>query len=175
MFILISMMFATVGCRNKFSTDFISKIDKEETYMEAPGQLEVTYKDISEIIDDAEYIVMASVIEQSIEMLDGYPQTHTRVQIRDVYKGNLEPDMKIEIVEEGGQENKVMGGIPQMNKENDYMLFLSEYNEKYYICGAFQGRFIIREGFVFQQATEDVKLVAYKPVEIDSFVKIITE
>lgn len=45
----------------------------------------------------------------------------------------------------------------------------------YYICGAFQGRFIEREGYVFQQATEDVKLQKYAPLKLGDFEKMLTD
>jgi hypothetical protein len=132
LFVLIISLIATclvAGCGNTTSASTIAQIDKEETYPESPGQLEVTYSSISEIIADATCIAKVSVLDQSVETLDGYPQTHTTVQILESYKGDIKADEKIEIIEEGGQDNKVMGGIPQMSDSNEYILFLTEYNE----------------------------------------------
>ena len=140
------------------------------SYPEAPGQLEVKYSSISEIVGDATDIVKVSILEQTVEMLDGYPQTHTTVQVHETYKGDVSVGENLVVIEEGGQDNKVMGGIPQMSKNSNYILFLTEYSGKYYICGAFQGRFIIRDNYVFQQATEDAKLTTYAPAKIDDFV-----
>ncbi|MCC8153559.1 MAG: hypothetical protein LIP01_04720 [Tannerellaceae bacterium] len=89
--------------------------------------------------------------------------------LTEVYKGLANVGDTLEVVEEGGQEGKVMGGLPQLNGNNDYILFLTEYNGCYYICGAFQGRFIEREGYMFQQATEDTKLRSYTPVSVEDF------
>lgn len=147
----------------------VEQIDEEETYPEAPGQLDVTYTDISQIINDAGYIVEVSIAGQSVEMLDGFPQTHTTVNIINVLKDDLNADDTLEVVEEGGVNGRVMGGIPQLSDGSDYLLFLKKYNDKYYICGAFQGRFIIREGYAFQQATEDVKLRTYSPAMLGDF------
>jgi len=35
--------------------------------------------------------------------------------------------------------------------------------------GAFQGKFIVKEGYVFQQATEETKIKSYSPQSIDTF------
>lgn len=68
-----------------------------------------------------------------------------------------------------------MSGIPQLSKDYDYYLMLIEYKGSYYVCGAFQGRFVEREGYVFQQATSDVKLSkTYSPVSSEAFETMIT-
>jgi hypothetical protein len=152
----------------------IEKIDKEETYPEAPGQLETVYSDMNAIATDADLIVQISVVDQTVEILDGFPQTHTDVKVTAVYKGMANVGDELEVVEEGGQDGKVMGGLPQLNNANDYILFLTEYNGSYYVCGAFQGRFIEREGYVFQQATEDTKLRGYTPISVEDFADSLT-
>ena len=152
----------------------IEKIDKEETYTEAPGQLETVYSDMNAIATDADLIVQISVVDQTVEILDGFPQTHTDVKVTAVYKGMANVGDELEVVEEGGQDGKVMGGLPQLNNANDYILFLTEYNGSYYVCGAFQGRFIEREGYVFQQATEDTKLRGYTPISVEDFADSLT-
>ena len=148
----------------------INKINSEETYAEVPGSLEKIYKSIDELVADADMIVRISVNAQKVEVLDGYRQIHTSVTINNIYKGDLKIGDSVNIVEEAGQEGKVLGGIPVLNSEYEYLLFLTEYNGNYYPCGAYQGRFILREGYLFQQATEDVKLSTYTPVPIDNFV-----
>ena len=88
------------------------------SYPEAPGQLEVKYSSISEIAGDATDIVKVSILEQTVEMLDGYPQIHTTVQVHETYKGDVSVGENLVVIEEGGQDNKVMGGIPQMSKNS---------------------------------------------------------
>ena len=88
------------------------------SYPEAPGQLEVKYSSISEIVGDATDIVKVSILEQTVEMLDEYPQTHTTVQVHETYKGDVSVGENLVVIEEGGQDNKVMGGIPQMSKNS---------------------------------------------------------
>lgn len=176
-FILVAVMLLIAilaGCSMQ-DESLIAKIDREETYPEAPGQLEKVYTDLDAIAADADLIAQVSVIKQTVEILDGFPQTHTNVKVEAVYKGLVNVGDNLEIVEEGGQEGKVMGGLPQLSKENNYVLFLKEYKGFYYICGAFQGRFIEREGYMFQQATEDTKLRSYAPVKVEDFAASLVE
>lgn len=149
---------------------WINKINAEETYPEAPGSLEVIYKSMDELVADADMIVRISVNAQKTEVLDGYRQVHTSVTINDIYKGNLKTGDSVNIVEEAGQDGKVLGGIPVLNSDYEYILFLTEYKGNYYPCGAYQGRFILREGYLFQQATEDVKLGTYTPMTVENFI-----
>ncbi len=176
-FVLLAMILVITilaGCSMQ-GESLIEKIDREETYPEAPGQLEKVYSDIDAIAVDADLIAQVSVVKQTVEILDGFPQTHTNVKVTEVYKGLAKVGDNLEVVEEGGQEGKVMGGLPQLSKDNDYILFLTEYNGCYYICGAFQGRFIEREGYMFQQATEDTKLRSYTPVSVEDFAASLVE
>ena len=174
MILAIALLSGCGGTTQETEPD-IEKINLEETYPEAPGQLETVYIDISDMLDDAEDVVEISVVSSHVEMLDGYPQTHTEVEITNVYKGDLQAGDIINVIEEGGQDGMVMGGLPQLSSANAYILCLIEYQNNYYICGAFQGRFIEREGYVFQQATEDVKLQQYSPLSLDAFEERLTE
>ena len=171
--IICGMLF--LGCGNTGIQEKVAKIDKEETYLETPGQLEVIYTDITQMEADATDIVKVSVTETRIELLCDLPQTHTFLEIQETLKGNATRGKTIEVIEEGGYDNKVMGGIPQMKKGSEYVLFIKNVDGKNYICGAFQGRFIIREGYVFQQATEDVKLKSYQPLQERDFFTTVTK
>ena len=169
-FMLVILVCATACSSKSEQLDWIQQIDAEETYPEVPGSLAVVYENIADIMEDASVIAKCSVIEQSVVMLDGYPQTHTTVNVKNVIKGTVSEGDALEVVEEGGRDGKVLGGIPQLSSDFDYYLMLTEYKGVYYICGAFQGRFIEREGYVFQQATEDVKLSrSYTPVTSADF------
>lgn len=175
--LVIAVVFLGACSQDKGSelVERIRKINEEETYPETPGELEIKYDNIDNIISDADNIVKIKVLEQSIEMLDGYPQTNTVAEVDYVSKGALNIGDKIVIVEEGGNGEEVLGGIPVLKDKSEYVLFLTEYNDKYYIVGAFQGRFIEREGHLFQQATSDVKLTKYTPIETEEFLKMIKE
>lgn len=157
---------------NDVSEEAINKINEEETYPDTPGELQTIYRSIKDIASDADEIVKVEVLESSIVMLEGYPQVQTTAQVQSAAKGNLKAGDKIEIVEEGGGDGEVLGGIPHLNDTGSYVLFLTEYNQKYYIVGAFQGRFIEREGYLFQQASSGVKLRDYTPVKTDEFLKM---
>lgn len=166
---LILICIILCGCSNGASSSAIAKIEKEETYPEAPGQLEKEYTSLPELASDAAVIAKVLVVDQSVEDLDGLPQTHTQVRVIKDYLGNVKSSDIIEVVEEGGREGKVFGGIPQMKTNDEMYLFLIEYNNYFYVCGAFQGRFVVRDGYVFQQATEDTKLKSYAPLDDESF------
>ena len=97
----------------------------------------------------------------------------SKINIVKSFKGDLKVAEEVSVVEEGGSDGKVLGNIPQLSKDNDYYLFLKESEGKYFITGAFQGRFIVREDHVFQQATEDVKLKEYKPLSSKDFEEIL--
>lgn len=156
--------------------DRIYVIDAEETYPAIPATLAVVYNSVKEIAFDADVIVKVSVKEQSVELLDGYPQTHTTVEVLRVLKGDADEGNLLEVVEEGGYDGKVLCGIPQLSSEYHYYLMLTEYKGFYYICGAFQGRFVEREGYIFQQAAEDVKLFhSYSPMTGDDFESLVTQ
>ena len=155
------------------SDETIRKINFEETYPDTPGELQTIYRSIKDIASDSDDIVKVNVIGNSIEMLDGYPQVHTLVEVQSVVKGNLKSGDRIEIIEEGGGDEEVLGGIPYLNDELSYVLFLTQYNQKYYIVGAYQGRFVEREGHLFQQASTGVKLRNYAPISTDEFLRMI--
>ena len=179
------MLFALVSCRWKSepltdpisAMDQISAIDAEETYPSIPASLAVSYDSVDEIVSDADVVARVSVGKQTVELLGGYPQTHTLVEVSKVLKGGVAEGDILEVVEEGGNNGKVLGGIPQLSDDYDYYLMLTEGDGYYYVCGAFQGRFIEREGYVFQQAVEDAKLSSdsYSPVTSESFEALVAE
>lgn len=175
----VMMLFVLCSCgANVGEVEWMNDIDRinaEETYPSAPGQLETVYKEVKDIAEDATVVVEVSIISQSVELLGGYPQTHTNALVNSVYKGTLEVGEEITIIEEGGDNGKLMGGIPQLASDNTYFLYLREYKGNYYVCGAFQGRFIVRDGYVFQQATEDVKLTSYEPLNENDYKDLLSE
>lgn len=65
-----------------------------------------------------------------------------------------------------------MGRIPYLNEELSYVLFLTEYNQKQYVVGAYQGRCIERGGYLYQQASKGAQLRGYTPTKIDEFLKM---
>lgn len=176
MFFCLILSISACETANNSVEDRIAAIDLEETYASSPATLAVVYNNINEMLADADIVVKGNVIGQEVISLDGFPQTHTMINVTSVLKGTISKGENIEIIEEGGYEGKVLSGIPQLSKDNDYYLMLIEYKDCYYICGAFQGRFIEREGYVFQQATSDVKLSKnYTPIPAESFEAMIAE
>jgi len=153
--------------------DKINKINEEETYPEAPGSLEDVFNDIESIKKESDEIIKCKVKDVTVETKDDLPQSISKISVLKTFKGALKEEEEISVIEEGGSEGKVLGNIPHLSKDHEYYLFLNESDGKYFITGAFQGRFIIREDHVFQQATEDIKLKDYKPLSSKDFEELL--
>jgi hypothetical protein len=159
------------GCAKKPD---IAAIDAEETYPESPVALEIIFTQLDNMIAYADSIAEVEVTDSDVILLDGFPQTHSTASVLTVMKGDMESGGVIEVVEEGGttEQGEAIVGVPVMQPGEEYILFLLRSNEQYYIAGAFQGRFIERSGYVFQQATSDVKLTDYEPLSVEAFMKV---
>lgn len=153
--------------------DKINKINEEETYPEAPGSLEDVFNDIESIKNESDQIIKCKVKDVTVETKDDLPQSISKISVLKTFKGTLKEEEEISVIEEGGSDGKVLGNIPQLSKDHEYYLFLNDSDGKYFITGAFQGRFIVREAHVFQQATEDVKLKDYKPLSSKDFEELL--
>lgn len=162
------------GC-SQTTASMVKAVNMEETYPTSSVSLENVYESLEEIAADADLIAVVEVLENTIVDLEGYPQVHTQAKVTKVLKGQVPVDTQIEIVEEGGKPGEVLGGIPELNSKQPYVLFLQQHEGKYYICGAYQGRFIVREDHVFQQADAETKLKAYTPVTVKSFYDTVTK
>ncbi len=154
--------------------NIIDAINAEETYPNVPGDLETTYQSIDDVITAADVIVTTSITEQSIEYPDGYPQTHTKVNVTKVHKGDVKVGGHLSVIEEGGYDGMVLG-LPMMRSDYTYTLLLDEYDGNYYVCGALYGRFVHREGHLFQQSTVETKLDDYQPLTPELFESKIAE
>lgn len=162
------------------SAEEIEKLDAEETFEEGPGELAVVYQNMSEMVNDADLIAEITVDElQVIYNEYNLPKTHTTVVLNHVIGKentiNVTKGQKITVIEEGGIDGFLQGGIPQMEKGTEYILFLQQYENNYYICGAFQGRFIMKSGYAFQQGWESVKLKEYYPLQRLSFLELFND
>ena len=162
----------------KLSDEEIEKFDAEETFEEGPGELAIEYQSMSEMVNDADLIAEITVDElQVIYNEYNLPKTHTTVILNHVIRKentvNVTKGQKITVIEEGGIDGFLQGGIPQMEKGTEYILFLQQYENNYYICGAFQGRFILKSGYAFQQGWESVKLKEYYPLQRLSFFELL--
>jgi hypothetical protein len=170
MIVVILVLLTICSCSNGQTPD-VAKIDQEETYPETPGSLEKVYATFAELEEDASLIAEVEIQSTEVVMLDEFPQTHSQAKVLAALKGDLQTGATIEIVEEGGDTDQgdAAVGVPAMRESSKYILFLDVLDGIYYIKGAFQGKFIEREGYVFQQATEDIKLDDYSPELIDEF------
>lgn len=148
----------------------ISKIESDETYPEGPGSLDTVYTNFEELAKASSLIAEVEIQDTYVVLLDGFPQTHSTTKVLDILVGTEASDV-IEVIEEGGATEKGIAvvGVPVMEAGGKYILFLAGGDGVYYITGAFQGKFIERDGFAFQQKTEDVGLTNYSPISIDAF------
>ncbi len=132
----------------------------------------VVYKSVEELANDAEYI--AEIEVQSADVLLRLPPLSlSNVKVITPLKGNIKADDVITVAEEGAMATEdrdaVIVGAPVLNMGNRYVLFLNKYEDNYIILGVYQGKFIEREGYVFQQSTDDIKTDAFAPVTIEEF------
>lgn len=161
---------SSVG-QNGASVD-IEAIDREETYPDGPFSLSDHYSSVEELYEAADLVIAGVVTGVEAATGEGTGQTHSEVTVRAVLKGT-EPGESVTIMEYGL-------GVPAVSEGEEVILFLVEsswdaYPDRYYIVGAFQGKFLLREGYYFQQATESVKLSLeqYYPKNYEEFLKIL--
>ncbi len=162
----------TSANHSQSATPDLAKIDAEETYPQIPVALAVVYNSVEELANDAEYI--AEIEAQSADVLLRMPPLSlSNVKIITPLKGNLKANDVITVAEEGAMATEdreaVIVGAPVLNMGNRYILFLNKYEDNYVILGVYQGKFIEREGYVFQQSTDDIKTDAFVPVTIKEF------
>lgn len=157
------------------SPDQVQALNEEETYSEIMGELFITYTEREDIVNDATDIVRVHLQSSEVKSLGGYPQTHSFLKVEETLKGNLQAGETIEVIEEGGIGDYLLGDLPPIRADNDYLLHLKESDGVYYVVGAYQGRFIIRNGYVFQQGTVDAKLQTYTPQPVELFTDEVEE
>ena len=154
---MIALLLLT-ACGTKPETEAaeVEKINAEETYPDGMYALSVIFSSLEELYESADVIVAGEVAESGIGMPDSLPQSRSTVRVETVLKGEVTG--KTVLVRE-----ETVGSVPVLEKGQQVLLFLVETGlpdaeGEYYIAGAFQGKFICREGRYFQQATESTKL-----------------
>ncbi len=181
MLLIIAAGFCLTACNapapagaseNQGTIPDLAKIDAEETYPQIPIALAVVYNSVEELVNDAEFIVEIEV--QSADVLLRLPPLSlSNVKIITPLKGDLKADDVITVAEEGAMATEdreaVIVGAPVLNMGNRYILFINKYEDNYIVLGVYQGKFIEREGYVFQQSTDDIKTDAFAPVTIEAF------
>ena len=165
-----------VRTERKLTKRQIKQINAEETYPSSMASLVQIFHSVEELYEDAELAVEVIVQGTEVILLDDLPQTLSTVRVVTALKGQPSGDTVI-VREEGGvvDGRQQHWGVPPMEEGQHLILFLVDSglgNEnEYCVLGAYQGKFIEREGYFFQQATEDVKLSdeAYSPQKIDEW------
>ncbi len=162
----------TGASENQSAIPDLAKLDAEETYPQIPIALAVVYNSVEELVNDAEFIVEIEVQSADV-LLRMPPLSLSNVKVITPLKGNLKADDVITVAEEGAMATEdreaVIVGAPVLNIGNKYILFLNKYENNYIILGVYQGKFIEREGYVFQQSTDDIKTDVFYPVIIEEF------
>ena len=190
-FVFLLSLCLFLGCANKYESEKQEKIEaardadkspdelsSEENYSGIAGELAVYYEKMSDMTADADCIALVEVLGRRIDMGEtGWtvdPMTYTRIRLKTVYKGEENVGDTFEVIEMGGFDEKhLLGDFPQLSEDSEYVLFMLHSEGNHYICGAFQGRFIIREGYAVQQTMDNVRLLDYTPVKLEEFVKLI--
>ena len=142
-----------------------------ETYPGTPIELAVIYDRLEDMAADAKCIALVEVERQWVEYeeneLPGWPawqKRYAELKIREVYKGE----------ERSGRVIKLYEGYAQLLSEGKkYVLFMDRNEEVYFICGVFQGKFTVIDGYVVQHRSEDVGLEDYTPVSLNEFKQLI--
>lgn len=177
--LLLSLTLLLASCSaGKPSTAELSRIDAEETYPNGMYSLVVTYDSLEELYASSVAVVSCRVSAGDVVDLDGIPQTHSTLQIDQVIKGTV-PE-QILLIEEGSAASYF--GVPPVTPGSSYVLFLvdsglPQYENSYCVAGAFQGKFIEREGYYFQQATQETKLPEseYFPVPLEELTQTLKQ
>lgn len=171
--ILVLLLLPGCGAQG-LSAREIAAIDAEETYPASMVCLEI-YSSLDELYAAADVVVEVAVRESTAGQR-GYTQTTSQVEVLRVLAGDCAVGDILSVTEEGG--TTTMGqfiylGVPPMEPDGQYLLFLTAQDEKgrRFVKGAYQGKFVLREGYYFQQATQEVKLSAeeYTPVPAADF------
>ena len=182
LFVLSLLFLSSCSGNTGIKSSDIEAIDIEETYEDGPFSLDRTYSSIEELYTDSDLVIECRVESTEVVDVDGFPQTHSMVIIDDVLKGD-NTEQTVIVMEEGGSSEKLgsaLLSVPPLEAGQHLILFLVKsempgFENHYYVTGAFQGKFIEREGYFFQQATSDVKLSheAYYPMNHDDFINFI--
>ncbi len=169
------------GCN---SASKIDSINREETYESGMAALALVVESMDELYDLAEAVVEVDITNTVYgELEDVYVYTSSTAQVTAAYKGELSAGDVITIFEGGGVMDGVevyYGGVPTLKVGQHLLLFLVDSGRgnslEYCIVGAYQGKFIQREGYYFQQATESVKLTAdeYYPQDEEGMQRLLT-
>lgn len=153
------------------SEERIEQIRDEEIYPDAPVSLVKHYQALSELYDDATIIirgVLDDIEREKVTIDDNLPANEEFIYstfiVEEAIKGSIEKGDQV-TVRDIGMDEYVVGGIPLYDEDHSYILFLLESEGTNHVVGAFQGRFVIREGYAFQQTTEYAQLADYTPLK----------
>lgn len=173
--VLLTLLLLAGCAAGGLSARTMDAIDQEETYPDGPYELAAVYHSVEELYEAAHLVLVGHVTEQTCTDPDGFPQTTSRLKVEQVVYGAY-PAETVAVTEEGGTTSRgqvVYVGVPFMEQDQRYLLFLTKEDEqgRRFVVGAFQGKFILREGHLFQQAAQEVKLSreAYTPVPLEEF------
>lgn len=141
----------------------VEALSKGEIYPDVSAELEVIYDSLSSLEKDSTHIVRVKIEGHEVVDPNRYPETYSKATTLESIKGEMTRGQGITTVEAGGYGKHTLGEIPVMSTSDEYVLFLIEYKGYYYVTGAFQGRFILKDGYAVQQGSESAHLKDYVP------------
>jgi hypothetical protein len=159
----------------------VDGLAKSEIYQSGPASLAEVYDKFSDLCSKAQYIAEVDVTDKAEEIVySDMPFTITTVKVNSAIKGDVPSGGEIRVLETGGH---VKGadmdlGVPLLKKGQHLILMLEAFEgpqakDCYVPVGAYQGKFIEKQGYYMQQTTEDAVAQDYKPMTRDEFVKAV--
>ncbi len=154
------------------------------TNAEGSSDLAEHYKGLNELRVSASDILEVSVLDDTETIqYGGLPFTVTKAKVLSNHKGNPNVGDEVRFIETGGmmpsgQEMK-FNGIPVMKPGENLILFAKEYvgpiaEDVLIPLGVYQGKFLIKDNRVEQQAPAEDKLIDYEVVTKELFEEMIS-
>ena len=157
------------------SPERIEQIKSEEIREEAPISWTRYYDNLEQLTEDSTLVIYGRLEQSTEEPIEDdsiYAGNNafvdSRFQIEEIIYGDAPNDDTITIRDLSSGDH-LLGGVPFYEDDANYILFLIKEEGHHHILGAYQGRFVIREGHVFQQTLEDIQLEDYQPLVYEDF------
>ena len=128
------------------SAEEVYAVDLEETYPESLGKGGKNYRNLEALAGDADAVVLGC----AMSVKKNGSGIATEFVVQESWQGSPWKGALITVCEKGG--------IPPMEPDRTYLLFLQGEYPEYSLCGAVQGRFVERNGYLFQQTWKNRKI-----------------
>lgn len=133
------------------SAEEVYAVDRQETYEKASGKTGKYFNDLEALAAAADEIVLGCAVSVEQNALRPSSGAVTEFRVQEVWKGSLRESFTITVREDGV--------LPPMEPDGTYLLFLEgEFPEEHRLCSPSQGRFVERNGYLFQQTWKNRKI-----------------